>query len=84
MGYYARLGIPEIWRSDGEKLTFHVPKPTGKYGVVQKSPSVPMITPAEIVHWTHLGRKIDHHGVWAQKLRRWVRTEIVPRSKGTR
>jgi Uma2 family endonuclease len=82
MKIYARLGIAEVWRFDGETLTIHSLTRTGKYATVTESPGVPAITSAEVVHWTLLGREIDDHGAWVRKLRRWVRTTLVPRFKG--
>jgi Uma2 family endonuclease len=81
MEIYAKLGIPEVWRFDGETLTIHSLRRTGKYAVVAKSPGIPAITPAQVVHWVDFGAEIDDHTAWARKLRQWVRAEIVPRHK---
>ena len=75
---YAGLGVPEVWRFDGERLVVHVLQSDGAYKTVPASPSVPAVRPDEVVRWIHEcadGDQIE----WDRRLRAWVRDELLPR-----
>jgi Uma2 family endonuclease len=49
MGLYAALGIPEVWRCDGEVLRVHLLQSDGNYQESETSPTFPGIAVAEII-----------------------------------
>jgi Uma2 family endonuclease len=44
MSIYASLALPEVWRYDGKKLTFHELRPDGAYAVTAHSIAFPLIS----------------------------------------
>jgi Uma2 family endonuclease len=49
MRIYASLGVPEVWRPEGDSLTFHVLRPSGSYRRAAHSRLFPQMTPADFV-----------------------------------
>ncbi len=75
---YASLGIPEVWRFDGEHLVIHRLQPDGTYALAPASLSLPMLPPAEVVRWVLLAEDMDDHSAWNALFRGWVRAELMP------
>jgi Uma2 family endonuclease len=78
MGIYAALGVPEVWRFNGEFLRIEQLQPDRTYRTIEASPALPFITPDEIVHWVQLGRTMGKTA-WGRLFREWVRDELSPR-----
>ena len=59
MAIYAKLGIPEIWRFDGESLRIHLLQVDGSYAESQTSRCIPQLPVQEMVPFLqpdeHLG-----------------------------
>ena len=49
LGIFAALGVPEVWRCDGERFYIHVLQSSGEYQEVEASPTFPGIPVAEII-----------------------------------
>lgn len=49
MGIYAALGVPEVWRFDGQALTFHVLNAQGQYDVKTHSATFPKVSSADVL-----------------------------------
>jgi len=49
LGMFATLGVPEVWRCDGEHFHIHVLQPSGEYQEVKDSPIFPGIPIVEII-----------------------------------
>jgi Uma2 family endonuclease len=49
----ARLGVPEVWRWDGQALRIMVLGPDGQYGESQRSRALPFLPIAELVRFLH-------------------------------
>ena len=79
---YAGLGVPEVWRFDGEALTIGHLQPDGTYAAAEVSTYLPMLPPAEVVRWLRLAETADDHTDWARRFRDWVRAELLPRRGG--
>jgi Uma2 family endonuclease len=79
MGVYAALGVPEVWRFDGEALAVHRLQPDGTYAVAPASPSLPMLAPGEVVRWLREAEALEDHSEWGRRFRDWVRDELAPR-----
>ena len=58
MGIYAALGVPEVWRFDGEALRIEQLQADGTYREVTASPGLPFLPPEEVVRWLRRGE--DH------------------------
>jgi Uma2 family endonuclease len=74
---YAGLGVPEIWRFDGARLTVLVLGPDGKYASSETSPSLPFLPMVEVVRF--LGEYVPGDDTqWARRFRAWVREVLLP------
>jgi len=82
MGIYAALGVPEVWRFDGEALVIEHLQPDGTYAAAAASPGLPMVAPDEVVRWVRLAEETDDHSEWGRRFRAWVRAELLPRREG--
>jgi Uma2 family endonuclease len=81
MSIYAALGVPEVWRFDGEAVTVLCLQGDGSYSVTEQSAVFPFL-PMDAVA-TFIGDyKIGTDTRWARALRQWVRETVVPRAKG--
>ena len=73
MGIYAVLRVPEVWRLDGDTLTFEVLQPGGRtYAASNTSLAFPMVTPADLTTFLALRTQMDENAV-VQQLRTWIR-----------
>jgi Uma2 family endonuclease len=73
LGIYAALKVPEVWRLEGDLLTFHVLDTEGKYQVGSTSLSFPHVTPADLLIFVQQARLAgDEHAV-IRNFREWVR-----------
>jgi Uma2 family endonuclease len=81
LGIYASLGVPEVWRFDGETLqVFHLDD-DGRYVESASSRAFPQLPMAEFVGFIHQAGPMDKTA-WIKGYRAWVREVIVPRAKG--
>ncbi len=78
IGIYAALGVPEVWRFDGETLSVLTLQPDGTYAASAQSPCFPFLPLSEVVRWLKLSETMDHSR-WGRQFRAWVREQIVPR-----
>ena len=77
MGIYAALGVPEVWRFDGETLRIAQLQPDGTYAESDRSPGLPMLPPAEVVRWLGLAEEMGQTP-WIRQFRAWVREALAP------
>ena len=68
MAIYASLGIPEVWRFDGESLQVHVLQDGGTYLEVPTSRCLPQLPVQEIVPFLQPDEKIDE----ASRIRQFI------------
>jgi Uma2 family endonuclease len=68
---YSALGVPEVWRFDGEKMVilFRV---DGKYQEVAASIALPIVTPEILQTWLTQATTMGET-TWVKALRRWIR-----------
>ncbi len=78
MGIYAALGVPEVWRYDGETLHVHCLRPDGQYEVVEQSVSFPALPLGEFAQFIQNTQGLADIGV-SQAFRVWVRQHVLPR-----
>lgn len=70
---YAALRVPEVWRLDGDDLTFHVLQPNGKFAVVGHSLAFPLVAPADLLDFLKQARRAGDHNPVIRKFRQWIR-----------
>jgi Uma2 family endonuclease len=77
MGIYAALRVPEVWRFDGQDLTFHHLGTDGRYAVQPQSLAFPGLTPADLLAFLALRATLDDNAVVTQ-FRTWVHQHLAP------
>ncbi len=77
MGIYAALGVPELWRFDGESLQAYE-LVEGAYVPRPNSPTFPFLPLAEIVTLLHQSKTITDDRQLRRNLKVWVRDRVVP------
>ena len=80
MGVYAKLGIPEIWRYDGESLRVYLLQADGNYAETETSRSLPFLLPGEVARFLEQAGPMDH-SEWGRQFRQWVRDELARASR---
>lgn len=78
MGVYAGLGVPEVWRFDGEEWHIHLLSTEGAYFESPVSAALPYLPVPEVMpvmlQSLNLGDDRDRRRI----LRRWVREHVLP------
>jgi Uma2 family endonuclease len=77
-GIYAVLKVPEVWRLDGDVLTFHVLGEDGTYRAADRSRAFPEITPADLVGFLQRARQAGDENV-VRQFRKWIRRRSTDR-----
>ena len=72
-GVYAALGVPEVWRLDGNTLSFFVLGAARSYASVAASQSFPLVTPADLLGFLQQGRQAGDQNAVFRQFRAWVR-----------
>jgi len=75
MGLYSTLGVPEVWRCDGEMLRVHLRQPDGSYVASETSPTFPGIPAAEIIAFIQPNPQLDFLSM-VRTFRHWVRERL--------
>lgn len=70
LSLYAILGIGEVWRYDGETLTFYQLQ-SGEYVTVDRSPTFPILSPDRVLEFLS-DCQTDGVNRAVKKLREWV------------
>jgi Uma2 family endonuclease len=74
---YARLGVPELWRFDGEILTVLLLQPDGSHAVSDRSASFPFLPMDEVARFLH-DPEMSDESRWGRSFRTWVREVLLP------
>ena len=77
LGIYAALGIPEVWRFDGETLRALQLQTDSTYAERDRSPALPFVPLFELSRFVQKGAGADHAS-WGRQFRAWVRDVILP------
>ena len=77
LGVYAALGVPEIWRFDGEALTVLLLGPDGTYSESETSRAFPFLPLDEIVRFM-LEHVPGEDTTWSRGFRAWCREVLLP------
>jgi Uma2 family endonuclease len=72
LGIYAALGVPEVWRFDGERFEVLLRRDGGGYDHVAASPTFPALPVAEVAALLHQVVTLDD-AAQGRRVRAWVR-----------
>jgi Uma2 family endonuclease len=81
LGIYAALGVPEVWRFDGEALRVEQLQADGTYQEVAVSPSFPFLPLNEVIRWLRRAETMGQTP-WLRQFREWVREELAAGREG--
>jgi Uma2 family endonuclease len=73
LSIYAALRVPEVWRLEGDTLTFHLLQPDGSYQSSATSLSFPQLTPADVLVFLQQARQAADENVVVRQFRDWLR-----------
>jgi Uma2 family endonuclease len=73
LSIYAALKVPEIWRLEGDVLTFYAFDPAGRYTTITHSQTFPQVTPADLFGFLQQARKADDENAVIREFREWIR-----------
>jgi Uma2 family endonuclease len=79
LGIYAALGMPEVWRFDGETFRVEQLQENGDYATVSTSPNFPLLPLDEVAHWLRLSNSVRNVNEWGRRFGAWVRETLAPR-----
>ena len=77
---YAALGVPEVWRFDGETLSILLLQPDRTYAESEASAALPFLPMVEVARFLH-DYDPTNDTRWARAFRAWVRDELAPRAR---
>jgi Uma2 family endonuclease len=78
---YAELGVPEVWRYDGQRLRVELLQADGTYAASPTSAAFPFL-PIEKLE-VFLARRADtDETTWIRQFRAWVREELADQRMG--
>ena len=78
MHIYAGLGIPEVWRFDGQTLEVHRLQPDGVYENLSHSVELPFLPIEEIPELIRRSMEYQEDRAIVRGMREWVRTRVAP------
>jgi Uma2 family endonuclease len=76
LAIYAVLRVPEVWRLDGDVLTFHVLDANGHYGEAAASRSFPLVSPADVLAFVQRARTANDTNPIIRDFRTWIRQRL--------
>jgi Uma2 family endonuclease len=74
---YAGIGVPELWRFDGEELAVLLLQPDGSYSPSETSASFPFLPMDAFVGFLKQYDQADETG-WRRRFLAWVREILLP------
>ncbi|MBX9581724.1 MAG: Uma2 family endonuclease [Gemmataceae bacterium] len=77
LAIYARLGVAEVWRLDGDDLRFHLLGAKRRYVESPTSRAFPFLTPADLMVFVRLGRHRKDLNVIAADAAAWFRRQVA-------
>lgn len=73
LAIYAALRVPEVWRLEGDTLTFYALRADGTYETVAASRSFPLVTPADLLGFLQQARQAGDENAVVRQFRDWIR-----------
>jgi Uma2 family endonuclease len=72
---YEALGVPELWRDDGQHVRVFTLGTDGRYHEAEHSPSFPMLPVEQLSRLLETGIATDEMN-WMRNVRRWVKKNL--------
>lgn len=72
MGIYAAMGVPEVWRFDGESLVSCVLQSSGIYQAFDRSPTFPPVPLMELIRFM-MPNSAEDYLSQVREFRKWIR-----------
>ena len=79
LAVYAALGVPEVWRHDGQRLDFLHLEADGTYSTQDRGRSFPGLRSWEVLGWLQRAEAIDQAN-WSVEVEDWARRELAGRA----
>jgi Uma2 family endonuclease len=73
LAMYANLGVPELWRLDGDTLAFHALAADGTYQNIPVSLSFPLVTPTDLIGFVQQAHQSGDLPQALRQFREWIR-----------
>jgi Uma2 family endonuclease len=73
LAIYAALRVPEVWRLEGDTLTFYALRDDGTYEIVAVSRSFPLVSPADLLGFLQQARQAGDENAVVRQFRDWIR-----------
>jgi Uma2 family endonuclease len=83
LGIYAALKVPELWRLDGDRLTFYVLQPDASYATAEHSLAFPQVAPADFLRFLQQARRAGEENTVIRKFRSWIRKRQARKGAST-
>lgn len=77
VGIYAALGVPELWRYDGDQLRVFILGDDRQYHPCDRSPTFPTVPLERMAQFVGDSRAAEETG-WSRRVRAWVRQNLTP------
>jgi Uma2 family endonuclease len=74
---YAALKVPEVWRLEGDDLSFHVLGEDGSYRRADFSRAFPLITPVDLLGSLKQARQAGDDNAVIRQFRQWTRERLA-------
>jgi len=74
---YAALGVPEVWRFDGQAIAVHRLRPDHSYEEAQVSAALPQVPVPTLAVWLRRGLALDELA-WGEQVLEWIRQGMPP------
>ncbi len=75
LGIYAALGVPEVWRFDGDTVIIHGLAADGQYAIVEQSRYFSFLAGGDLARFLALRNQVDEN-ILEDQFRTWVRQQI--------
>jgi Uma2 family endonuclease len=77
LGIYAALQVPEVWRLEGDSLTFFVLGPNKSYAQAAESCSFSQVTPSDLMVFIQQAREAGDQNDVIREFRNWIRRRVA-------
>jgi Uma2 family endonuclease len=77
LAIYAALRLPEVWRLQGDLLSFHVLDAAGTYTSAAVSLSFPLVAPADLLDFVQRARLASDENAIIRDFRAWIRQRLA-------
>ncbi len=78
MAVYASLGVPELWRCDGQVLEAYRLGSNGRYRRTPNSVALPFLPLDEVLALLQRGVIRSDDGEWCRTVQAWLRERVAP------